>query len=55
MVYHFIIFCSKLAEQRVKNVTSSLQHDVSLWGEQRILLPCSISIKGFDFCSVKSS
>lgn len=55
MVYNFIIFCNKLAEQTMKNVTSSLQQGVSLWGEQRILLPCSISIKGFDFCSVKSS
>lgn len=40
---------------KVKNMTSFLQQGVSLWGEQRSLWPCSISIKGFDFCSVKSS
>lgn len=32
MVYNLIIFCNKLAEQRVKNTSSSLQQGVNLWG-----------------------
>lgn len=42
MVYNFLIFCNKLDEQRVKNMTSSIQWGVSFSGNE-----------GF-FCLVRS-